>query len=275
MPVALVESAEDPRIAMYRALPKSQFAAESGLFITEGDKVTEQMFGSRFRPHSLLLEPSQAERFQHLAGPDLPLYVVQRDVMLATVGYKFHRGVMGCGYRGNLPLLHEVVPPPPARCLLAICPELHDPTNLGTIIRTALAFRVDALLLGPNCADPLSRRVIRVSMGAALHLPLVWLHSPEEQLKQLRDAYQIEVCATVVDSEAASLYDFVPQRRSALLFGSEGHGLAAGVVSLCHRRVTIPMPPTTDSLNAAVAAGIFLHHFASNQQREASGHASS
>ena len=275
MPVEFIHSADDRRIAMYHALPKSQFAAESGLFITEGDKVTEQMFGSRFRPHSLLLEPTELERFQHLAGPDLPLYVVQRELMSATVGYKFHRGVMGCGYRGNLALLNEVVPPAPDRCLLAVCPELHDPTNLGTIIRTALAFRVDALLLGPGCADPLSRRVIRVSIGAALHLPLVWLHSPEEQLHQLREAFQMEVCATVLDSEAAPLESFIPQSRTALLFGNEGHGLSEEVVSLCQQRVTIPMPPATDSLNAAVAAGIFLHHFASKQQPGIHGHASS
>lgn len=246
---------------MYRALPKSQFAAESGLFITEGDKVTQRMFGSRFQPHSLLLEPSQVERFQQLAGADLPLYVVPREVMLATVGFKFHRGVMGCGYRGQLPSPEQVIPPAPAPCYLAICPELHDPTNLGTILRTALALGVDALLLGPSCADPLSRRVIRVSMGAALHLPLATLDPLEDQLRRLRDELRVELCATVLDPAAERLEEFASATRTAILFGSEGHGLAANVVSFCQRRVTIPMPPSTDSLNAAVAAGIFLYHF--------------
>ena len=261
MPLISIDFADDPRIAMYRALPKSQYAAESGLFITEGDKVTQRMFGGRFEPHSLLLEPAQVERFQPLASPELPIYVVEREVMLATVGFKFHRGVMGCGYRGELPSLHETVPPAPARCLLAICSELHDPTNLGTIIRTALALGVDALLLGPNCADPLSRRVIRVSMGAALHLPLVRLDSLGEHLHQLREKLQVELCATVLDPLAEPLEKFVAAPRTAVLFGSEGHGLSDDVVSHCQRRVTIPMPPSTDSLNAAVAAGIFLYHF--------------
>src|SRR6478672_9100929 len=105
MPLIPITSADDPRIAMYCALPKSQFAYESGLFITEGDKVTERMFGGRFRPHSLLLEPPQVERFQFLAAAELPIYVVDREVMLQTVGFKFHRGVMGCAYRGQLPPL--------------------------------------------------------------------------------------------------------------------------------------------------------------------------
>jgi tRNA G18 (ribose-2'-O)-methylase SpoU len=261
MAVIPIDSPDDPRIGMYRALPKSQFAAESGLFITEGDKVTERMFGGRFQPHSLLLEASQVERFQAIASPELPIYVVEREIMLATVGFKFHRGVMGCGYRGRLPSLEEVVPLAPQPCLLAVCPELHDPTNLGTLIRTALALGVDALLLGNSCADPLSRRVIRVSMGATLHLPLVQLESLDQQLLRLRDEFQIELCATVLDATAEPLERFSRLPRTAVLFGSEGHGLSAEIVSLCQRRVTIPMPPSTDSLNAAVAAGIFLYHF--------------
>jgi tRNA G18 (ribose-2'-O)-methylase SpoU len=261
MPLIAIDSADDPRIAMYRALPKSQYAAESGLFITEGDKVTQRMFSGRFQPHSLLVETAQIEHFQSLASPELPIYVVKREVMLATVGFKFHRGVMGCGYRGRLPSLNEVVPPAPADCLLAVCPELHDPTNLGTIIRTALALGVDALLLGPNCADPLSRRVIRVSMGAALHLPLVRLDSLEESMRSLKHDLEVELCATVLDRAAEPLESFARAPRTAVLFGSEGHGLSDDTVALCRRRVTIPMPPSTDSLNAAVAAGIFLYHF--------------
>jgi tRNA G18 (ribose-2'-O)-methylase SpoU len=261
MSIIPIQSADDPRIAMYRALPRSQFAHDSGLFITEGDKVTERMFSGRFRPQSLLLESAQVERFTALAMPDLPIYVVAREIMLATVGFKFHRGVMGCGYRGKLPFLAEVVPPAPEKCLLAVCPELHDPTNLGTILRTSLALGVHALLLGPGSADPLSRRVIRVSMGAALQLPLVQLHSVAEELRFLREELDIELVATVLDPSAQPLPGFQRSPRTALLFGSEGHGLAGDVVALCQRRVTIPMPPGTDSLNAAVAAGVFLHHF--------------
>jgi TrmH family RNA methyltransferase len=66
----------------------------------------------------------------------------------------------------------------------------------------------------------------------------------------------------VLDSSAEPLHSFVPAARTALLFGNEGQGLPEEIIRLCQRRVTIPMPPTTDSLNAAVAAGIFLHHFA-------------
>lgn len=261
MPIVPIDSADDPRIAVYRALPKSQLAAESGLFITEGDKVTERMLSGRFEPHSLLLEPPHIERFQKMARPGLPIYVVEREVMLSTVGFKFHRGVMGCGWRGTLPPARAIVPPSTGPCLIAICPEMQDPTNLGTIMRTALALDIDALLLGPHGADPLSRRVIRVSMGAALHLPIAVLSPVEDELLRLRAEHGIELCATVLDDNAEPLQDFTRSRRTALLFGGEGHGLPDDIIRLCDRRVTIPMPPATDSLNASVAAGIFLHAF--------------
>jgi tRNA G18 (ribose-2'-O)-methylase SpoU len=262
MPLIPITSADDPRLAIYRALPKSTLARQSGLFITEGDKVTERMFASRYQADSLLIEPSFAEKYQGLAGPNLPIYVVPREVMLQTVGFPFHRGVMGCGRRVSLPAPAEVIPHGGETCLVAVCPEMHDPTNLGTIIRTSLALGVDALLLGPTCADPFSRRVIRVSMGAVLRLPLARLDPLVETLLELRDSLQVELCATVLDPAAELLLGFRRARRTAILFGSEGHGLPPEAIELCLRRVTIPMPPSTDSLNASVAAGIFLHYFA-------------
>jgi tRNA G18 (ribose-2'-O)-methylase SpoU len=261
MPLIPISSADDPRLAIFRALPKSTLAQESGLFITEGDKVTERMFTSRYEPESLLVEPQFAEKYERLARPDLPIYMVPHEVMLQTVGFPFHRGVVGSGRRVVLPKPQEVIPATDMPCLIAICPETQDPTNLGTILRTALALGVDALLLGPTCADPFSRRVIRVSMGAALRLPLARLDPLEETLVAVRDELQIELCATVLDPSAEPLTGFQRANRAALLFGSEGHGLPDAAIQVCQRRVTIPMPPSTDSLNAAVAAGIFLHYF--------------
>jgi tRNA G18 (ribose-2'-O)-methylase SpoU len=105
-------------------------------------------------------------------------------------------------------------------------------------------------------------------MGAALHLPLARLESPDVQLRWLSDNRQIELCASVLDSYAEPLETFRRASRTALLFGSEGHGLANEIVSLCQRQVTIPMPPGIDSLNAAIAAGIFLHHLSRSTPHE-------
>jgi TrmH family RNA methyltransferase len=99
-------------------------------------------------------------------------------------------------------------------------------------------------------------------MGAALHLPLVQLAQLDAELRHLRDDLRVELCATVLDPTAEPLKQFNRAPRAGILFGSEGHGLPDEIASLCQRRVTIPMRPATDSLNAAVAAGICLYHCA-------------
>lgn len=265
MPVIPISELEDPRIAMYRSLPKSTFAQESGLFVTEGDKVTERMFGSLYQAESVLVEDAYVAKYRQLGGEGLTILVVSRQLMSETVGFKFHRGVMGCGRRRAFPALRDVVNENSHSCLFAVCPDLQDPTNLGTLIRTSLALGVDALLLGPHAADPLSRRVIRVSMGAALKLKITVLPNLLEDLRWLRDDRHFELCATVLDEDAELLSAYLPSSRTAMLFGSEGHGLSAEAIELCQRRLTIPMPPSTDSLNAAVAAGIFLYHCATKR----------
>jgi tRNA G18 (ribose-2'-O)-methylase SpoU len=120
---------------------------------------------------------------------------------------------------------------------------------------------VDAVLVGRGSADPFSRRVLRVSMGGSLRVPIRSADDIGTDLRELRDSLGVELAATVLDSTAEPLATAGRADRFALVFGSEGHGLAPSIVALCHRRITIPMQLGTDSLNVAVAAGIFLHHF--------------
>jgi tRNA G18 (ribose-2'-O)-methylase SpoU len=98
-------------------------------------------------------------------------------------------------------------------------------------------------------------------MGASLRVPIRSTDDITADLRELRDSLAIELAATVLDPTAEPLSAARHGDRFALLFGSEGHGLAPPIVALCHSRITIPMQPGTDSLNVAVAAGILLHHF--------------
>src|SRR5205085_10748897 len=116
------------------------------------------------------------------------------------------------------------------------------------------------LTLGSKCADPFSRRVLRVSMGAALHLPVVESPDLAADLKRLAAA-DFDTVAAVIDPAAESLSAARRGPRLALLLGSEGHGLAAEWLQLARRRVTIPMQLGIDSLNVANAAAVLLYHF--------------
>jgi tRNA G18 (ribose-2'-O)-methylase SpoU len=133
-----------------------------------------------------------------------------------------------------------------------------DPDNMGGLIRLCAGFGVGALLLGSDCSDPYSRRVLRVSMGAAFALPVVECFDLAADLNRLRYQHQFRLLATVLDPQAELLADLVPGAPTVLLLGNESDGLAQEWIDLSDERVTIPMT-AADSLNVTVAAGIFLH----------------
>jgi tRNA G18 (ribose-2'-O)-methylase SpoU len=145
--------------------------------------------------------------------------------------------------------------------LVVACIDIHDPTNLGGILRNCAAFGVDGVLLSARCADPFSRRVLRVSMGTAFKLRIGKLSEPENELQQLRSEFDCRLFATVLADDAERLETIVNPERNVILIGNEGHGLPPHLVDCCDRRVTLQMELATDSLNAAAATAVFLYHF--------------
>jgi tRNA G18 (ribose-2'-O)-methylase SpoU len=131
----------------------------------------------------------------------------------------------------------------------------HD--NMGAIFRNAAAFGADAVLLDAACCDPLYRKAIRVSVGAALSVPFARLPAGSDALELLR-RHGVEPVA-LSPSGSASLAELRRPARAALLLGAEGPGLAPAVLARC-RTVAIPMAGAFDSLNVATACGIALHH---------------
>ncbi len=263
MPLVRINSLDDPRLAAYRNLKDTNQTRWAGLFICEGEKLARRLLASRFPVESVLIGERFVERFAGLPPADVPLWVVPNELIEPLVGFNFHRGILACGRRLPNPSLAELAPP--GRPLtLAICPNVQDPENLGAILRISSAFGVDGVLTGRGSADPFSRRVLRVSMGASLFVPIRESHEIAADLIKLKDSLGLQLAATVLDETAELLAGAARPERFALLFGSEGHGLDPAIVELCDRRLTIPVHQRADSLNVAVAAGIFLHHF---QQR--------
>jgi tRNA G18 (ribose-2'-O)-methylase SpoU len=261
MPQIPVHAIADPRLACYRELNQRNLTRQSGLFIAEGDKVVERLVDSSYEVASVLVEPPFAEKYAPRLVPEVPIYVASLDLLRETVGFNFHRGVVACGRRRptlNMgEVLEKLTKPTPT---IVVCPDVQDPTNLGGIIRVAAAFGCAGVLLGNKCADPFSRRVLRVSMGAVLQLPIIESRDLAADLAQLAEA-QYELIAAVLDPAAESLVAAGRRDRLAILLGSEGHGLAVEWLELAHRRVTIPMQLGIDSLNVAVAAAVLLYHF--------------
>jgi tRNA G18 (ribose-2'-O)-methylase SpoU len=261
MPLIPITSIEDSRLAHYRDLPHRNLTRQSGVFIAEGEKVVERLIASEFEVASILAEPAYAERYQPRAPADTPIYVVSRNVLEGTIGFNFHRGILACGRRKPLTLISDSLTKlSRPKATIVACPDVRDPTNLGSIIRSTAAFGCDAILLGSQCADPFSRRVLRVSMGAALHIPIIESRDIMADAKTVAAA-DFELVAALLDSTAEPLNVAKRKNRMALLLGGEGHGLSAEWLELAQRKVTIPMQLGIDSLNVAVAAAVLLYHF--------------
>jgi tRNA G18 (ribose-2'-O)-methylase SpoU len=269
MPIVPITDLADRRLDPYRALKRSN-ETRRGLFIAEGEKLVRRLIDSRLEIESLLVSNDHLAALQSELPSNVPTLVIPEAEVEGLVGFNFHRGILGCGRRPQPPPLANLCVANPSAgttTTLVICPDVQDPENLGAIVRIAAAFGAAGLVLGPNSADPFSRRVQRVSMGNVYRLPIVPVDDVPAMLAQLRSTHGYESWATVLADDAETIGPRPRPDRLALVLGSEGHGLASEVVAACDRRVTIPMQAGVDSLNVAVAAGIFLFELTRSDSR--------
>lgn len=259
-----INSLDDPCVAGYRNL-RERSLREEGVFITEGALLAERLLQSRFPVESLFVTIENAPRFAELVQGRAPLYVAEAALMRQIVGFDFHRGVLGLGCRLPFPDATSTVErlsSSSQQLRLLCCPSTETAENLGLILRSAAAFGVQAVLLPNDGADPLSRRCLRQSMGSALSLPLARSNDLLRELCALRQSHDVRLVAAVADDDESvvALDCFVWPQRAVLIVGNEYSGLDESWLAACDYRVTIPIAPGCDSLNVAVAAGVFLHH---------------
>jgi 23S rRNA (guanosine2251-2'-O)-methyltransferase len=143
--------------------------------------------------------------------------------------------------------------------LLLYLDRIQDPHNLGAILRSALAFGVQAVLIPKRKAVGLTNTVVKVSQGAALKIPVVKIDRSQALLKDLQNRgyrlYGLDSDGTVSLSEA------VFPDRTVLVMGSEGKGLSTALKNLCDTIVAIPMPGGFESLNVSVSTAIVLYEY--------------
>lgn len=153
----------------------------------------------------------------------------------------------------------------PSANRILVLEGVQDPGNLGTLVRSALAFGWDGIFLLPGCCDPFNDKALRASRGASFQIPIVsgeWNH-----LEAFRREFQMKILAgypgTVHKSKPVSLLsqevaDSLANKPLCLVLGSEGIGLSEKTKRDCDL-VSIPMEGDFESLNVSVAGGIFLY----------------
>ncbi len=255
---------DDPRIAGYRDVRERDIVGREGKFVAEGEVVLHALLGGRSRHgvESLLIADKRLATLAPLLAkvPEgVPVYGAAQAAMDAIVGFPIHRGILALGRQAPDPGLDAVLGGLDERATVVVLSEIANHDNLGGIFRNAAAFGVDAVLLDSGCCDPLYRKAIRVSVGAALVVPTVKCGTTLEILEALA-AHGFEMLGLSPRGEAA-LHDYRRPARVAALFGAEGPGLPETVLART-KSVRIPMAAGFDSLNVATTSGIVLHHLA-------------
>lgn len=148
--------------------------------------------------------------------------------------------------------------------LLLVLDAVQDPGNVGTLIRSADAFGVAAVVALPGTADFWAPKVIRAAAGAAFRRPLI--NAPEPEVWQW--LAQHDVASYGADMAGQPVDTIAPSGRTALVVGNEGAGLREPTRARVTALVSIPMRGRTESLNVGVAAGILLYEFSRRQPRE-------
>lgn len=241
-------------------MKERDLAREGGRFIAESEQLVRRLLASDVVTESVLCAERRVGEVGPLVPENVPVYVAPASVVNQVVGFKFHSGVMAVGVRPVSPTIDALMRGR-ERATLVICPEVEKTDNLGSLIRIAAGFGATAMVLGERCCDPFFRQSVRVSMGSVFTLPIVRSDDLMRDLARLRDGFGVELVASVLEDGAEPLERCGRAERMGLLLGNEAQGLPHEIVELCQRRVTIPMELGTDSLNVAVAAGIFLYHF--------------
>jgi len=255
-----IDTLDDSRLDIFRNLKTKNAVRDARLFVAEGATVVERVLRSTLEVHSVLVSDRKFATCASFLRPDVRVFRLRPELADELVGFNFHCGVMASAVRPAVPDPDAWIPASgPALIIAADC--VVDPENVGALIRIASAFGANGVILGKGSADPFSRRVLRVSMGNVLFMPIVETDDLPSMLSDLSGPRRFSVCGTVLDRDAASPGGFRFFERTVLVFGNEYDGISDEVQGVLTNRLTISMLNGTDSLNVAISAGIFCHQF--------------
>ncbi|MFN8372123.1 MAG: RNA methyltransferase [Anaerolineae bacterium] len=246
----MITSLQNERVKLTHALQNQAKARrKEGKIALEGVRLLRDACEQRHVPEFVFYTAkADPELLRDLEARRFALFEVSDEVMRHISATEEPPGVVGV-----FPTPQPTLPEHPQRVL--ILDAIRDPGNMGTLLRTAAAAGVQAVLLSPACVDPYNPKALRGGMGAHFRIPLAAQSWPQIA------AYCRECAVYLADGAGDVDYDRADWSRAwALVIGSEAHGAGDESRRLAHARITIPMAAHTESLNAAAAAAVILFH---------------
>ncbi|WP_273789270.1 RNA methyltransferase [Bartonella sp. ML70XJBT] len=260
--ITTIDETNDPRLKDYHNIREKDLVGRQQQFIAEGKVTLSALLHSKeFSPLSLLILTKLLPGLLPLlekTQPRCPIYCVSQKVMDDITGFHVHRGVLGIGKRKTLPSLQSFLQNLPEKALILVLCGISNHDNMGSIFRNAAAFASQGIIVDKTSCDPLYRKSIRVSAGAALKVPYTQNADINDIIAALNDE-NFHLYA-LSPSASHTLKQANKTKRMALIFGTEGDGLPPYILQQS-QALRIPMIDGFDSLNVATASGIALAHF--------------
>jgi len=248
----MITSPQNPKLKLVRALqgrPKER--REEGAFLAEGVRLIEEALTAnwpvRFVLYSTALSERGLELVNKLKSVGLDVDEVSGDLLQAASETETSQGILAVLELNALPL-------PASPNFILIPDQIRDPGNLGTLIRTAVAAGVQAILLPPETADAFAPKVVRAGMGAHFRLPVQSMEWDE--IGQVCKQANLQVFLADMHGRSCWQTDF--HSPLALNVGGEAEGASEQAQKIANMAVSIPMPGQVESLNAGVAGAILM-----------------
>ena len=246
----MIASSQNRKIKLVRALAgRSRERREAGAFLAEGVRLVEEANAAswpiRFALYSDELGERGHELLQRLLSKGIEVEQVDRGLMQSLSDTETPQGILAVLDDHELSLAGPLD-------FVLIPDSVRDPGNLGTLLRSAEAAGVQAVLLPPESVDPFSPKVLRAGMGAHFRLPIL-----EMSWERIRETCKgLTVYLAYMHGASCWTVDF--RSPLALVIGGEAAGATEPARQLADRPVSIPMPGAAESLNAAVAGSVLV-----------------
>ncbi len=264
MNIIRLDQLDNKELNIYHSLKEPElyhyFEPEPGLFIAESPNVILRAIAAGYQPISLLFNESSlktdGELLSEHVDAGLPAYILPDHIASEITGFNMVRGLLAAMRRRPLPDLDDILDHSER---VVILEDVVNPTNLGSIMRSAAALNMDAVILTKDSTDPLYRRAARVSMGTVFQIPWTIMSKEESDnyLHILKDHdYKTVAMALVPSSIDISDQRLKSEKKLAVIMGTEGPGLKASTIDNSDYHVMIPMSHGVDSLNVAAASAL-------------------
>ena len=235
----MITSTENEKVKELTKLQQKKYRDLTNTYLVEGEHLVEEA-----RKANQVLEIFSLEEESY------PTTIVSIEVMKKITSLDSPPSIIAlCKKEEKKELIGE---------RFVLLDEIQDPGNLGTIIRSSLAFNIDTIILSKNCVDLYHPKVIRGTQGMMFHINIISMDT-EEAIRKLKEK-SIPIYGTSVEN-GMIIKDLGQEEKQeyCLIMGNEGNGLSQEILNECDKRLYIPMNSKVESLNVGVACSIILY----------------